>query len=319
MRFRRSRTMTADIDAVTAATIEATAVRVLLAAGDIFAGRPARPSLLTMTARAEPAGPDADLLPRIVALTAHLRVLAAAGDLELAEGSLQAIAGAGTAGAAAASRAARAADLARRACAGPAAIARRAASATVWPHPARGSRAAASGDRAATGRYEARASPRSHVVPSPPARVASSGRHARAPGHDEESDRRALERVAGRLARDLSDTRIDLVSCDAGAGQHADEQGRGSPDTAGQRARWSRASSLAKTVDGGGHEIGDADPPGQPASSPRWCAGGRSTASRLPHAQPSCSNSPPRLPRRAPTRSWRRFARRRARRRRCPS
>ncbi len=78
---------TADLDATTAATIEAMGVRVLVAGGEIFqAGQRAR--RLLGTAGADK-GPDADPLPRIVALTAHLRVLAAAGDLELAEGSLR--------------------------------------------------------------------------------------------------------------------------------------------------------------------------------------------------------------------------------------
>ena len=68
----------------TAATIEAMGVRVLLAGGEIFqAGQRARRLLGTAGADT---GPDADPLPRIVALTAHLRVLAAAGDLELARG-----------------------------------------------------------------------------------------------------------------------------------------------------------------------------------------------------------------------------------------
>jgi len=72
-----------DLDAVTAATIEATAVRVLLAGGEIFqAGQRARRLL---GSAGVDQGPDADPLPRIVALTAHLRVLAAAGDLDLAE------------------------------------------------------------------------------------------------------------------------------------------------------------------------------------------------------------------------------------------
>ena len=72
-----------DIDPVVVAAIEATAVRVLLATGEAFrAGQRAR-TLLSMTDKTP------DTLARVVALTAHLRVLAAAGDLSLAQDILR--------------------------------------------------------------------------------------------------------------------------------------------------------------------------------------------------------------------------------------
>ena len=198
------------IDTVTVATIEATAVRVLVAAGDIFAaGQRAR---LLMTRN----GADADVATKVVALTAHLRVMAAAGDLDLAWQGLEAIE--------ALSRQARLPLRAIRAR-------------LIWhdglsragrDREARGERArllrvrrAVPGllRRAIDQRLAVRAVGERPVAiePSSPARIASTAATLVHLVYDEETDRRALERVAGRLARDLVTTRIDLVSADAGA------------------------------------------------------------------------------------------------------
>ncbi|MBI4887880.1 MAG: hypothetical protein HY824_12360, partial [Acidobacteria bacterium] len=76
-----------DGDEALAATIEAAAIRTLLAAGDLFrAGLCAR----TLVDRTQE---SADPIAKAVALTAHLRVLGAAGDLVLAERTVQAVCG----------------------------------------------------------------------------------------------------------------------------------------------------------------------------------------------------------------------------------
>ena len=68
-----------DLDPMLVTSIEGTAVRVLLAAGEVFqAGLRAR-ALVTATEQA------ADTLPQVAALTAHMRMLAAAGDLDFAQ------------------------------------------------------------------------------------------------------------------------------------------------------------------------------------------------------------------------------------------
>ena len=242
---------TADLDATTAATIEAMGVRVLLAGGEIFqAGQRARRLLGTGGADK---GPDADPLPRIVALTAHVRVLAAAGDLELAEGSLQTLVTLARAGRMPL-RALRAQliwhDALRRA-------GRDREARSERDRLARLLRAAPALLRRA---IEERLSARddglrpSQAVPSHTSHVASSAATLVHLVHNEDSDRRALERIAGRLARDLQTTRIDLVSCDAGPVTAVVSRGAGLPTQLGRRALES-GLALCEPVDEGGQEI----------------------------------------------------------------
>jgi len=240
-----------DLDALTAATIEATGVRVLLAGGDIFqAGQRAR--RLLGSAGADK-GPAADPLPRIVALTAHLRVLAATGDLELVEGSLQTLV--------ALARAARMPLRALRAR-------------LIWhdalrragrDREARSERdrlsrlrraAPALLRRAIEDRLSAReeGQPPLQGGPSHTTHVASSAATLVHLVYNEDSDRRALERIAGRLARDLQTTRIDFVSCDAGPVTTVMSRGAGLPTQLGRRALES-GLAICEPVDGGGQEI----------------------------------------------------------------
>ena len=246
----------ADIDAIRAASIDATAVRVLLAMGDVFqAGQRARALITKMGADAEP-------LPRLVALTAHLRVLTAAGDLDLAHRTLEEILA-----------------LARQARAPLRAVRAR----LIW-HDAlhRAGRAReAHGERQRFARLR-RPAPAllrraidqrlsAHdpgeaadpMVSPPPGRVASGAASSTASSaasllhlvHDEESDRRALERIAGRLTRDLHATRVDLVSCDAGPVSTLVTHGAGLATQLGARTL-EAGLVLEDEVEGGGHEIG---------------------------------------------------------------
>jgi DNA-binding NtrC family response regulator len=245
----------AELDATTAATIEATAVRVLLAGGDIFqAGQHAR-QLMTRT-RVEGNANQASTqspLPRLIALTAHLRVLVAAGDLELAESSLQTLVSL-----------ARAARMPLRLL----------RARIIW-HDAlrragRDREARSERDRLARLRravpallrraIDERLSVRdegqrpAHAVRSYTPHVASSAASLVQLVHNEESDRRALERIAGRLARDLQTTRIDLVSCDAGPVSTVVSRGAGLPTQLGRRALES-GLAICEPMDGGGQEI----------------------------------------------------------------
>ena len=236
------------IDTMTAATIEATAVRVLVATGDTFAaGQRAR---LLMTRY----GADADAATRVVALTAHLRVMTAAGDLELACQDLRAIE--------ALSRQVRLPLRAIRAR-------------LIWHDGV--SRAGCEREtrrervrlvrvrravpvllrRAIDQRLAVRGQDAGlvSIAPSPPASVASTAATLVHLVYDEETDRRALERVAGRLARDLVTTRIDLVSADAGAVSTIVTRGAGLPTCLGPRTLES-GLVIAEDVEGGGHEIG---------------------------------------------------------------
>jgi DNA-binding NtrC family response regulator/tetratricopeptide (TPR) repeat protein len=243
---------TADIDAVTAATVEATAVRVLLAAGEIFAAGQRARSLIAKNDAG--GGGGADAAARVVALTAHLRVMAAAGDLDLAHGSLSAIA--------ALSRQARLPFRAIRAR-------------LIWhdalrragrdrearherEHLLRMRRAAPALLRRAIDQRLAAGDvgePFVPIVPSPHGRVTSTAATLVRLVHDEEIDLRALERVATRLARDLTSTRIDLVTTDAGAVSTLMSKGAGLPTRLGARTIES-GLVIGEDVEGGGHEIG---------------------------------------------------------------
>jgi len=240
-----------EIDTVTAATIGAMAVRVLLAAGDIFAAGQRARLLVTMS---EGGGAGSEATARVVALTAHLRVMAAAGDLELARGSLDAIAA-----------------LARQARLPFRAVRAR----LIWHDALR--RAGRDRDarherdrlfrmrraapallrRAIDQRQAARDEGERcvHIVPSPPGRAASTAAALVHLVYDEETDLRALERVAARLARDLTSARVDLVSADAGAVSTLMSKGAGLPTRLGARTIES-GLVIGENVEGGGHEIG---------------------------------------------------------------
>lgn len=71
-----------DLDPPLIAVIDGTAVRLALAEGDVFAAGQCAHALVVATAG------DADPLSRVVALTAHLRVMAAVGDLGAARNKL---------------------------------------------------------------------------------------------------------------------------------------------------------------------------------------------------------------------------------------
>jgi len=221
-----------------AATIDATVIRVLLATGEVFeAGQRARP-LLDRTAG------HPDPLVRVVAGTAYLRVLAEAGDLRAAEEHLSALLRLAREGHAPL-RAARARlvwhDALRRA--GRAREAQR-----ELDRLARLRRVAPALLRRAIderlggadghpGRHRAIAPP----TPFDPARASRAGlAHGREDmgslaatmvslAHEEESDVRALERLRDEIWRELSPSRVDLVSADAGPASTLMTAGAGLP------------------------------------------------------------------------------------------
>jgi DNA-binding NtrC family response regulator len=236
----------ADIDPATVAIVEGTAVRVLVAVGEIFAAGQRASALVAAI------GGDADPVAQVTALTAHLRVTAAAGALVPARSDLDAIVGI-----------ARQIRLPLRAIrarliwydavirAGrdrDARVERRRLSRLGRATPALLRRAIdlrlarRTGDEAAT----------PHEMP-PPNGASTTVALVRLI-YDEETDRRAIERVAGRLARDLGATRIDVVSNDAGAVSTLISRGAGLPTRLGARALES-GLRIAEEADGGGHEV----------------------------------------------------------------
>jgi hypothetical protein len=236
----------ADIDAVCSASIEAAAVRVLLATGDMFqAGQRARAILTKMDAQA-------GILPRLIALTAHLRVLVAAGDLTLAQESLRTIA-----------------NLARQARMPLRTVRAR----LIWhdglhrsgcsrearaerEHLARIRRAAPPLLRRAIEQRltEHDADMRTVVTHVPAMTTAATAVSLLRLAHDEDSDRRALERIAGRLLCDLHSTRVDVVTCDAGPVSTVMTLGAGLPTRLG--ARTLEAGFVIDDQAEGGREIG---------------------------------------------------------------
>ena len=236
----------ADQDPATAAAIEATAVRVLIAAGEIFAAGQRATALMAAC------GAEGDPLAQVTALTAHLRVAVAAGDLVRARTDLDAII--------AIARHTRLPLRAIRARliwydalirAGrdrDARVERRRLSRLCRATPALLRRA-----------IDQRLAARTEDEPTttnegPPANGAPTAVVLVRLIYDEETDRRAIERVAGRLARDLGTTRIDVVSNDAGAVSTLISRGAGLPTRLGERAMES-GLRIAEEVDGGGHEV----------------------------------------------------------------
>ncbi|MBI2829387.1 MAG: sigma 54-interacting transcriptional regulator [Acidobacteria bacterium] len=239
-----------DLDPVVAASIDATAVRVLLAAGDVFqAGQRAR-ALVTWSEKA------ADPLPRVAALTAHLRVLAAAGDLDLTEQRLREIV-----------------DLSRQARAPLRAVRAK----VIWYDALRRARRGRAAQRelhqlARMGRVgpallrravEQRVAdhvgeaPQSAVAPAcaPPMRALSMAVPFLRLAHEEESDRRAVQCLLDGVARELHPTRVDLVSCDAGPASTLMTTGGGLATRLGPRVL-EAGIVIPEEVDDGGREIG---------------------------------------------------------------
>jgi DNA-binding NtrC family response regulator len=195
-----------DADPIVAASIEATAVRTLVATGDIFrAGLRAR----ALVARVE----GAEALVALIAATAHLRVLAASGDLHLTEERWREIS-----------------SLARQARSPLRALRAR----LIWHDALLRAR------RTAEARRELSALVRlQRVAPSMLRREIEeasrsdrsdrsdrSGRphrsaerlavHLLAEAHEEEDDASAVRRALSRVAAELVPTRIEVVTSDAG-------------------------------------------------------------------------------------------------------
>ncbi|MBI4263779.1 MAG: sigma 54-interacting transcriptional regulator [Acidobacteria bacterium] len=197
-----------DMDHTAAAWIRATRVRVLLAEGQVFeAGQQARALLAGVDACSDP-------LPRLIAHTAHLRLLTAAGDLTLAHQSLALVL-----------------ELARRARA----PLRAARARLIWYDGLRraGRHREAQRELDRLGRI-GRASPpllrraieqrlaSTTPVPSPPPvrtppqRVSSAALALLQVAHVEDSDTTAARRILEQVAMDLHASRVDLLSADAG-------------------------------------------------------------------------------------------------------
>ncbi|MBI2187579.1 MAG: hypothetical protein HYU37_10765, partial [Acidobacteria bacterium] len=209
-------------DAVIAASVEATSVRVLLAAGEVFeAGQRARALVDRLAAHDDP-------LARVIAGTAYLRAVAAVGDLPAAEERLLALCALARE-AHAPFRAARARlvwhDALRRA-------GRRRDAARELARLARLRRVAPAllrraiddrlaGSEPAPAAYGTIAPPAAPEVGTAAALVALV--------HDEEHDRRALERLRDEIWRELSPSRVDLVSADAGPATTLVTAGAGLP------------------------------------------------------------------------------------------
>jgi hypothetical protein len=222
---------------------------VLVASGNLFqAGLRARALGVATTDAADP-------LPRLIAATGHLRVLAAAGDLELAAKGVQQV----------------------KALATLAHVPLRAARAQLIWHDAL--RHAGHGDEAR--RVLSRVSRLSRVAPallrdeiekrltSPWVGSTASGvaqihqvTHL-APAlavsllrltHEEEDDDAALKRLLERVAREVRPVRVDLVSHDAGPPSVLMAMGAGLPTRLGPRVL--EAGIVIADEANGGHEIG---------------------------------------------------------------
>ncbi len=247
---RESSDLDLGLDPALVASIEATAVRVLLAGGEVFqAGLRAR-ALVTATEQA------ADPLSHVVALTAHMRVLAAAGDLGLAQQRLREIVDgarqaraplravrAGVIWYDALRRAGRAREarrelqrLARLARVAPPLL-RRAVQQRVVDHSAEASCPVVRAVCPTAGQTASIASALLHLV------------------HEEDSDRLALQRLIDRVARELRPARMDLLSGDAGAVGAVVTTGGGLATHLGSRVL-ETGVVIPEEADSGGREIG---------------------------------------------------------------
>jgi DNA-binding NtrC family response regulator/tetratricopeptide (TPR) repeat protein len=236
-------------DPLVAASIDATAVRVLVATGDVFeAGQRAR-ALLDRTA------PHPDPLVRVVAETAYLRVAAASGDLSAAEERLIAVSRLAR-DAHVPLRAARARlvwhDALRRAGRGREAqreLERLARLRRVAPSLFR----RAIDDRLAGTSREARQPPATTLAPAADASALAAAMVSVA--HDEDDDRRALERLRDHVWRELSPSRIDLVAADAGPVSAVVTAGAGVPTRLGARVL-EAGIVIRSDVEPAGREVG---------------------------------------------------------------
>ncbi len=211
-----------DLDPVIAASTEATAIRTLVATGDVFsAGLRAR-ALMARVGVADP-------LVTLIAATAHLRVLAAAGDLHLADERCREIARM--------SREARAPFRALRAR-------------LIWHDALRRGGRTVEARRELSGLVRMqRAAPlmlrreieeRLHPVErrtqrEQPARSQRLAIHLIGSAHDDEDDASAVKGMLARVATELSPTRIDVVTSLAGPASTLLTVGSGLETRVGQR------------------------------------------------------------------------------------
>ena len=227
----------------------ATSTRAFLACGHVFeAGQQAR----ALLARLEGC---TDLVPRLVAHTAHLRVLTTTGDLVLAGQSHTTVI-----------------ELARHARA----PLRAARARLIWHDALRRAGRTREAERELTYLSRlCRASPpllrraidqRMASAPSPPSRAAMPG-SSRTPrtssmavalmrlAQDEENESQALRRIIERVAADLQTSRIDLLSADAGPVSTLLSNGMGLPTHLGSRVL-EAGIVLLPEVQHGGREVG---------------------------------------------------------------
>jgi DNA-binding NtrC family response regulator/tetratricopeptide (TPR) repeat protein len=235
-----------EIDPTTAAFIHATAVRMLIASGDLFAAGQRARMLLRMTSNVE------HLLPRIIAHTAHLRVLCESGDLVLAEQTLREVL-----------------VLARRART----PLRAARARVIWWDVLR--RAGLDAQAQREGRHLGRMCRR-----LPPLlrkrielKLATTGERATQPigrrmvgdvipgvalvrlAQEEESDAKAVNRILASIAHDLRTSRLELLSADAGPVTVIMGVGSGLATHLGQRVL-EAGITIPAEVHTGGREIG---------------------------------------------------------------
>ncbi len=236
-----------DGDLVVAASIRATSVRVLLASGDVFqAGLHAR-------ALVDGVSDAADPLARVVASATHLRVLAAAGDLHLAEHAFESV------------------RITARQCHAPWRAVR---ARLIWLDALRragrtreaqrqldrlmrlGRLAPALLRRAIERRLAAGGQHSGRVqVANGFAGATSAGAALVHLAHEDEQDREALRRVLDRASRELNPSRIELVSADAGPTSVLVSVGTGLPTHIGQRVL-EAGIVLESDVGHGAREIG---------------------------------------------------------------
>ena len=235
-----------DGDLVVAASIRATSVRVMLACGDVFeAGLHARALMDGVSDAADP-------LARVVATTSHLRVLAAAGDLHLAEHAFESV------------------RTAARQCHAPWRAVR---ARLIWLDAVRragrtreaqrqldrlmrlGRIAPALLRRAIERRLAAGAQSSDRVQVTNGFGATSAGAALVHLAHEDEHDREALQRVLDRASRELNSSRIELMSADAGPPSVLVSVGAGLPTQVGQRVL-EAGIVLESDVGHGAREIG---------------------------------------------------------------
>ena len=247
-----------------------------MAAGDVFvAGQRSRALLGRLEHCADP-------LPRLIAQTAHLRVLAAAGDLMLSGQCFLQITNLARE-ARAPLRAARARviwyDALRRAGRAPEAQRELESLGRIGRASPPLLRRAID-DRLASASSRPPAPAPSWTVRAP--RGSSTAAMLLRLAHDEESDANALRRIMERVAAELQTSRAELLSADAGPVSTLISIGMGLPTHLGARVL-EAGIILPSEIQHAGQEIG-MPVAWVPASSPRSWAGGRSIREPPPHA-----------------------------------